>query len=402
MTGARIITTLGDITESADPGFASGENLRSGVAQLRMNNVRRDGTLDWSEIRRIPADARKVEKYSLRPGDIVFNSTNSPDLVGKTALFSGFKEPVLFSNHFLRLRVDAKHAEPGFIAWWLTRCWQQRAFESLCTRWVNQASVRKHDLLSLRIELPDLPEQKRVATMLEQAHRLRRIRRYALELSDTFLPAAFLELLDREVGRFPVVSVDELAVQNRGSIRTGPFGSQLLHSEFTDGGIAVLGIDNAVNNRFEWAERRFITLNKYEKLKRYTVHPGDVLITIMGTCGRCAIVPDNVGTAINTKHLCCITLDQTRCLPIYLQAAFLHHPFVLHQLRIATKGAIMQGLNMEIIKNLRIPLPPLAVQRRFAYVATTYERLRTRQWEAMRQAEHLFQTLLRQSFAYRS
>lgn len=185
---------FGDIVLSADSGFPSGENPVNGVVQLRMNNVSIDGTFDWSEILRVPADGRKAEKYALAHGDVLFNSTNSPELVGKTALFSGFKEPVVFSNHFLRIRINSEAADPGYVAGWLSFQWKCRRFENLCTRWVNQASVRKDDLLDLQMLLPELPEQRRVAKELEQTARLIRTRRYALELAETFLSAAFIEL----------------------------------------------------------------------------------------------------------------------------------------------------------------------------------------------------------------
>jgi type I restriction enzyme, S subunit len=255
------------------------------------------------------------------------------------------------------------------------------------------------DIEGLEVPLPDLSEQRRIAQELERADGLRRTLRYALELAETFLPAAFLQFFGSTGNEFPISTVEDLLADKRNAIRTGPFGSQLLHSEFTDGGIAVLGIDNAVNNSFEWSQRRYITLEKYEQLKRYTVFPGDVIITLMGTCGRCAIVPDGIPTAINTKHLCCITLDQSRCLPIFLQGAFLYHPFVRRQLSMKTKGSIMEGLNMGIIQDLRIPLPPLPLQTRFAELVSRHERLRSVQRESLRQSEHLFQSLLNRAFS---
>jgi type I restriction enzyme S subunit len=276
-----------------------------------------------------------------------------------------------------------------FLAW----CFQRSSNTT------NISNLRVSEMEDLEFYLPSLPEQQRIAGELEQADRLRRTRRYALELTDTFLPAAFLQLFGATGERFPQATVADLAPDKPHAIRTGPFGSQLLHSEFTDSGIAVLGIDNAVNNRFVWDERRFITPEKYEQLKRYTVFPGDVIITIMGTCGRCAIVPHDIPTAINTKHLCCITLDQKRCLPIYLHGAFLHHPDVGHQLRVATKGAIMEGLNMEIINGLRIPVPPLPIQEQFAALVERAERLRSVQRESLRQADHLIASLLQTAFA---
>jgi len=254
------------------------------------------------------------------------------------------------------------------------------------------------DLKEVRIPLPLISEQLRIARLLEEADRLHRMRRYALQVCDELLPAVFHEMFVRPNNTWPLITIEELAARKRNAIRTGPFGSQLLHSEFTTSGIAVLGIDNAVNNRFDWDQRRYISPQKYELLKRYTVFPDDVIITIMGTCGRCAVIPKNIATAINTKHLCCITIDNEKTFPSFIQAAFLYHPQILRQLGVAQKGAIMEGLNMEIIKDLCLPLPPYSLQKTFVKLAERHERLRATHIEALRQAEHLFETLLHQAF----
>jgi type I restriction enzyme S subunit len=176
-----------------------------------------------------------------------------------------------------------------------------------------------------------------------------------------------------------------------------------LHSEFVDEGIAVLGIDNAVANEFRWGKSRFITPEKYRQLERYTVHPGDVLITIMGTCGRCAIVPEGIPTSINTKHICCITLDRKQCLPSYLHIYFLHAPQSQAFLAKHAKGAIMAGLNMGLIQELPVMLPPIEAQTAIVKAADDL-REETQRLESLYQRklvalDELKKSLLHQAFS---
>ena len=268
------------------------------------------------------------------------------------------------------------------------------------TPFVTVKHLSASDVRGIELPLPPLPEQRRIAAILDQADALRTKRREALAQLDSLTQSIFIEMFgDQQSQGWPIERIADMAALLDGSIRTGPFGSQLLHSEFVAAGVAVLGIDNAVANEFRWAERRFITEAKYRELRRYTVKPGDVLITIMGTCGRCAVVPDDMPVAINTKHLCCITLNLMKCLPEFLHAFFLRHPMARGYLEQTSKGAIMSGLNMGLIKAMPIPVPPLALQQTFATRIQAVESLKATHRAALAELDALFASLQHRAFA---
>ncbi|MEK7994387.1 MAG: restriction endonuclease subunit S [Planctomycetota bacterium] len=285
---------------------------------------------------------------------------------------------------------------PDFLARFL------KARSPIILQWVRATTADNFSidkLKDLEIPLPPISEQRRIAKILDKADALRARRRAALTKLDDLTQAIFLDMFGGSASRgWNMTTIAGIANSVKGSIRTGPFGSQLLHSEFTDSGIAVLGIDNVVANEFRWGDRRFISEEKYRQLKRYTVRPGDVLISIMGTCGRCAVVPDDIPLAINTKHLCCMTLDRSKCLPVFLHAYFLQHPIARRFLAQTAKGAIMSGLNMGLIEEMPVPLPPLKLQLEFERKMNASEKIRAAMLISLAKFDSLFASLQHRAF----
>ncbi|MEV0807332.1 restriction endonuclease subunit S [Micromonospora sp. NPDC050200] len=303
------------------------------------------------------------------------------------------------STEFHVIRPDSSQLEARYLLHFLRKPAIRLAGERRMTGSAGQRRVPEAFLAGLSIPTPPLDEQRRIAEVLDRADELRAKRREALAHLGDLTQSIFLNMFaTSSADAWPVTTVAEVARDSKSAIRTGPFGSQLLHSEFVEAGVAVLGIDNVVTNDFRWGERRFITEQKYSQLARYTVQPGDVLITIMGTCGRCAVVPPDIPRAINTKHLCCISLDFNRCLPEFLHAYFLTHPIARRYLTQTAKGAIMAGLNMEIIKALPVLLPPISLQREFLGRLSAVKKVKESHQTSLAELDALFASLQDRAF----
>ena len=385
---------LDDLLCDAQSGFASGERASDGVIQLRMNNVSTDGTLNLADTLRVPASKAQVAKYRLLPGDVLFNSTNSPELVGKTTIFPGYPEPVVFSNHFLRLRVDSGKLDPRYLARWFTHQWNQRVFQGLCTQWVNQAAVRKDDLLALKVPLPPLPEQRRIAAILERADRLRRLRRYALELSAGYLQAVFVEMFGD-----PVRNPNGWKIGSIGDVLdSSQYGtSQKSNSE--QRGYPVLGMGNITySGSLDLTSLAYVDLTKTE-FESLRLQPGDIIFNrtnsteLVGKTAHWNIPLD----AVIASYLVKLRLKQG-VRPEYF-TVLLNSPYYKHLFRTRCKEAIGQSnVSPTLLAEFPVMIPPVLMQQEFAHIAWKHDRLRAQQREAARQAEQLFGALLNRAF----
>jgi type I restriction enzyme S subunit len=166
------VVRLGELVEKRllliRGGFPQGQHneVGNGVPHLRPFNITNDGSLDLSQIKYI-APPSEDDPHWLLPNDVIFNNTNSEELVGKTALFDRNGRFVL-SNHMTLLRI----LEPNQVdASWLSRqlhyFWYLGLYKSLCRRHVNQASISLERLKGICIPLPPLDEQREIARMLQ-------------------------------------------------------------------------------------------------------------------------------------------------------------------------------------------------------------------------------------------
>lgn len=252
--------------------------------------------------------------------------------------------------------------------------------------------LNRDDAYEQRIPFPDVPEQERVAAILDRAHRLRRTRCYALELTDTFLPAAFVEFFgspSEAAKKFPSSELGEVTdfIDYRG-----------IAPNKTANGVRLVTARNVKRGYFEIEPQEFIPAEEYSSwMSRGMPRPGDVLFTTEGhTLGSAAKLPSFEKVALAQRLIALQPKEQIAS--DYLLYLILHPSFQDRVVKHST-GSAARGISSKNLADLPIPLPPPSLQQKFAVLVERVERLRAVQREASRQAEHLFASLLHHAFS---
>ena len=160
------VVRLGEVLQSTTYGTNEPLGDKGSIAVLRMNNIQQ-GEIDWSEVKRGQLSESELNDLDLRSGDILFNRTNSLDLVGKIGMVRDAPEAASFASYLVRLRTKDKRANPAWLAALLGSSPYQARIRRFATPGVSQANINPTSLKSLAIPLPPAAEQVNMIAALD-------------------------------------------------------------------------------------------------------------------------------------------------------------------------------------------------------------------------------------------
>ena len=186
------IVTIGDVIIDIRYGTSKPAVEGGKYPYLRMNNITVDGQLDLKDLKYIDISYDEIEKCVVRKGDILFNRTNSIDLVGKTAVFD-LPEEMVIAGYIIRVRLNEKKMLPCFLSQYMNLEAIKGKLRSMAKGAVNQANINAQELQSIKVYIPDIELQKQYVEFKKRVDKSKVAIQKALDEAQTLFDSLMQE-----------------------------------------------------------------------------------------------------------------------------------------------------------------------------------------------------------------
>jgi type I restriction enzyme S subunit len=295
------------------------------------------------------------------------------------------------STEFHVVRPRPGQADARYLLHFLRQERIRRDGERKMTGSAGQRRVPEHFLAGLNIPLPSLPEQRRIAEILDKADALRTKRRATFAQLDTLTQSIFLDMFGDHttiLKRWPTKKLGELL-----DFLTS--GSRGWAEHYAESGELFLRIQNVQRDELLLDDIAYVNAPDTTEAKRTRVEPGDVLLSITADLGRTAVVPEGLGPAFINQHL---SILRTKALAPQFLSAYLTSPVGQRQVSGRNRHAVKAGLNFDDIRSFLVPVPPAGIQQDFVSCVNSVEKLKTCQRGSLRELDALFASLQHRAF----
>jgi type I restriction enzyme, S subunit len=384
---------LGDIAKVFNGKTpAESEQRQSGFPVLKIRDVDENGVFRGRFNSFVDQEfAYQFPEKQIFVNDVmILNAAHNADYVASKLFFANERVAgALSTGEWLIIRTDEEKADPRFIHFWLQDARTKYSLRLL----VKGIHLYPKDVAELKIPLPLLTEQKRIASLLARLDRLRQLRRTAHDLGDALLQSVFLEMFG-DGSKFDRVEFEEILDES-------PKNGLYLSSDEYGSGTPIIRIDafyDGVLGNPAYFKRLRATPKQIEE---FNVQNDEILINRVNSLeylGKCALVKGLLETTLFESNMMRIRLNRKIANPVYV-TKYLTTPEAYSQIMQKAKKAVNQAsINQQDVKSIVIPVPPLSLQEEFAGVVARVESLRGRMGESTRQVEGLFESLLSESF----
>lgn len=156
-------STIGEVLDSSDYGSSSKASSECvGLPMIRMGNVTFSGNLDLCDLKYVDLPSAEIERYSLKDGDILFNRTNSKDLVGKTGIWDGSRDAIV-ASYFIRLRTNRSLISPHYLWAYMNTTHMKKVLYSTARGAIGQSNINSKELKAFTLPVPPLSLQTQFA-----------------------------------------------------------------------------------------------------------------------------------------------------------------------------------------------------------------------------------------------
>lgn len=399
MTTGWIETTVGEVFD-IQLGKMLSRKAKTGTTPfpyLANRNVQW-GTVDLSSLEAMDFSEAERAKLALRPGDLLVCEGGE---VGRTAIWRGEVDNCYFQKAIHRLRPKCDTVLPGYMLRFMKYA-ADRGFFARLTSQTSIAHLTKEKLHAMRLLLPPVSEQRRIADILDKADAIRRKRQEALGLLDDLLPAAFLDMFGDPVGNpkgWQTARMSDAVLRIESGWSVGGHERSLLVGER-----AVLKISAVTSGRFRPSECKVV---EDEVRRRDLPFPrrGDLLFSRANTrelVGATCLVESDFPELFLPDKLWRVTPRREQVRAEYLRYLLANERF-RDQIRQRSTGSSGSMMNVSQKKLLALPIPlaDLTLQDSFAELVWSTYRLRSNLEQATRISGALSDALVQQAFGSR-
>ena len=270
------------------------------------------------------------------------------------------------TSELLPLRPDASVLNRDYLAVFLRS-------DSFVTWAVSKTAGAKmprlgtKDLMNAEIPVPTIEQQKTIAEKFKKLEQLISLCKQQITKLDELVKARFVEMfgdLAAPQCEYPELKLVDVCA-DADDIKCGPFGTQLNKDEYKTKGVAVWEIPQ-INSGFSEMPTHFITEEKAVILNAYSIEPGDIAMSRKGNVGKCGLFPENLKKGIIHSDVLRIRVDKRKVDSCFMMYQLHFSEAVKRQIEMVSSGAIMAGINVTKLKQIKVRIPELENQRMFA------------------------------------